>query len=130
MFTKMITTLLMMLAILAGGSFSTRAEDAQEKVDEVAVAKAKEMRAEAERLKASGKVDAKKVEALLTKAADMETNAHKLGNKCMQGSHTNIATIKKHHKNCEKCHVVEVKDGECARRAGDHEHYYCYCDCE
>ncbi|MBQ3695735.1 MAG: hypothetical protein II938_02035 [Alphaproteobacteria bacterium] len=129
MLKQTIIALSVVITLMLAGSVKAQPVNLKETVDEVAVAKAKAIRAEAEKLKASAKADKRKIDALLVKAADMETNAHKLGKKCMHGSHQNIATVKKNHRNCEACHVVEIKDGECARVPGDHEHYYCYCDC-
>lgn len=130
MLKKTIVGLFVVITLVLNTSMLAKHADGIETVDKEMVEKAKEIRAEAEKLKKSSNIaDRKRGETLLVEAADMETNAHKLGNKCKHGSHYNIATIKKNHSNCERCHVVEIKDGECARFSGDHEHYYCYCDC-
>jgi len=80
-------------------------------------------------LKSDVTAQQKKVNSLLVKAADLETNAHKMGKQCQQGSHKSIDTIKKAYKNCGNCKTVDIKDGECARVKGAHKHYYCFCDC-
>ena len=132
MFKTALMGLFVVMTSVFGASVMAQQSEIKETVDEVAVAKAKTIREKALKLKetASSRAQKKKVDRLLTKAADMETNAHKLGNKCKQGSHFSIETVKKNHKNCEACHEVDIKDGECARVSGNHKHYYCYCDCQ
>jgi len=121
--------LFMAAALLMGGFSCAQALEIQETIDEAAVAKAKEIYAQVEKLKAMPHPNKRKINELLIKAADMETNAHKLGNKCKHGSHVSIETVKKNHRHCEECHEVEIKDGACARVPGTHKHHYCYCDC-
>ena len=129
MFKTVLSSLFIVVAFVFGESVMAQQAEIKETVDEVAVEKAKTIRERALKLKetATSKFQKKKVDRLLTKAADMETNAHKLGNKCKQGSHFSIETVKKNHKNCEACHEVDIKDGECARVSGNHKHYYCDC---
>ena len=134
MLKKMTMALLIAATVVAGAATVQAAQ--KESVDTKAVARAKEIRSQAEGLKkqaASLKKTATSLEdsasGLLTVAADIETNAHKLNGQCKQGSHVSIDTIKKAYKNCKQCTSVKVKDGECARKSGAHMHYYCYCDC-
>ena len=131
MLKKVFIALFIVTAFVSSESNMVWSAEVKETVDEVAVAKAREIRSKALKMKetATSRSDKRKVSKLLTKAADMETNAHKLGNKCKHGSHVSIETVKKNHKNCEACHSVDIKDGECARVPGDHKHHYCYCDC-
>ena len=129
MFKKIVITTIMIAVILSSSAVAL-AGHPQETVDEKAVAKAQTLRAQAEKMKSSSsKAEQRKADALLTRAADMETNAHKLNGKCKHGSHKDIETIKKRHRNCEECHVDDIKNGDCARVSGAHKHYYCYCDC-
>jgi ABC-type transporter MlaC component len=131
MIKKILLTLFIVITLVLGGSVCVQAQSPKETVDEAAVKRAQEIRERALKMKekASSKSERRKADKLLTKAADMETNAHKLGNKCKHGSHYSVETVKKNHQNCEACHEVDIKDGECARVPGDHKHYYCYCNC-
>ena len=131
MFKKVILASFVVATLVLSEAAWCQVESPKETVDEIAVKRAQEIRAKALKMRtnASSKAERKKAEKLLTKAADMETNAHKLGSKCMHGSHFSIETVKKNHEHCEACHEVDIKDGDCARVPGAHKHYYCYCEC-
>ena len=131
MFKRIILASFVVTTLVLGEAVCAWAEPQKETVDEAAVKRAQDIREKALKKKASAhsKSERRKADKLLTKAADMETNAHKLGDKCKHGSHYSIETVKRNHQNCEACHEVDIKDGECARVPGDHKHYYCYCNC-
>jgi len=109
-------------------------------VNEAAIKQAKRLYAEADKIQTQITADQKqikslnskiaanqqKVDALLVKAADIETRAYKLGKKTRQGSHVSIATIKRQYKNCVNCTTETAKN--CKRVKGTHKHYYCFCD--